>query len=379
MKRPRLLVVTTSSETLVTILQEQISFLRKHFDVHLCCSKDAHYSDLLTMGVPVSFVGMHRGISPFRDLLSVISMIFVVARVKPDILHSYTPKAGLVAMLAGWLCRVPRRIHTFTGLIFPTSQGLRRRILVYSDMLVSLLSTVVVPESKGVRRDLAEIRVSRKLSPVIGNGNIVGVDTAYFDRNALGVASASGIVREVLSVKDGFVFCFVGRINKDKGVSELVQAFSYMPEKCELFIVGSLDYSSPPDSCVLDEIDSNQRIHCVGFQSDIRPYLWSSHILVLPSYREGFPNVVLQAMSMELPVISTDVSGANEVVLPGVTGWIVPPRDKDALLKVMLDAAATDLADLSEMGRRGRMLVSDRFERCWYQEQLLNFYRGLLN
>ncbi len=379
-KGSKILVVTTTAETLLTILAGQEKFLSGHFNVRLCCSRDEHFNDLaLSSSRNVFCVPMKRGITPFFDLYSLFRMIMVIIRFRPDVIHSYTPKAGLIAMAAGWLCRTPHRVHTFTGLVFPTAVGLRRRLLLFVDRVIAFFSTIIIPESQGVMNDLINNKVVPAGVSVIGNGNVAGIDVDHFSRGSCDERDAGLEMSNFLLSPDSFVFCYVGRINKDKGIKELVASFEGLPHECELIMIGALDATAPPDQPTLDKIDSNPRIHSMGFQSDIRRFVVSSDVLVLPSYREGFPNVVLQAMALEVPVISTNVSGSNEVIIQDLTGWLVPTKDVDLLRGAMVSAFHTSRQKLKDMGRHGRKIVVSKYERSRYLDALLDFYRSIIN
>jgi glycosyltransferase involved in cell wall biosynthesis len=377
---PRLLIATTVPETLESILRDQPHFLGQYFDVSLVSSPGRNVKAIgQNEGLDIFQVPMVRGISVFKDLMSVFRMAVLLRRVKPILLHSYTPKAGLVCMLAGWLCRVPIRIHTFTGLIFPTERGFRQKLLIWVDRLLCACATHVVPEGEGVRKDLQRYRITGKKLQVIGYGNIAGVDTSYFSPVAQGVTEAAARLRKSLSIAaDDFLFCFVGRLNKDKGLAELISAFKGMPENVHLALVGGLDQSAPVDPVTLAAIESHSRIHQLGFLEDIRPVLRSAGALVLPSYREGFPNVVLQAGAMALPAIVSDISGCNEVIEPGYNGWLVPPRDSNALEGAMHQAIRMEHTTRREWGGRARRRVQERFERKEHWGRMLTFYRSLV-
>jgi glycosyltransferase involved in cell wall biosynthesis len=377
----RILVATTVPITLATILRDQPRRLNASFDVALATSPDPGWRDVAEReGVPVFAVPMHRGISPLRDIASISAMVRAILQHRPEIVHSYTPKAGLVAMAAAWLCRVPVRIHTFTGLIFPTSKGFRRWILVNVDRLICALATHVVPEGKGVQGDLQRFGVTRKPLQVIGHGNIAGVDTEFFSRSASGVQESSASLRARLGIGDEeFAFCFVGRLHPDKGIRELIGAFLDQPDRSRLLLVGDLDETVPFPESVLSVIQQHPRVHWLGFQSDIRPALAASDLLVLPSYREGFPNAVLQAGAMALPVIATDVSGSNEVIEPGWNGWLVPPRNQGELARSMIGVARLDRLEARRMGDRARERIRERFERCAHWERMIQFYEDLLS
>jgi len=294
-------------------------------------------------------------------------MWWLLHRLAPDIVHSYTPKAGLVAMFGSFFARIPVRVHTFTGLIFPTATGFKRWLLVQMDRLVCATATRIVPEGEGVKRDLLMFNITKKPMKVIGYGNIAGVDINYFTpehENTLQI--------------EGFVFCFVGRLNRDKGINELVTAFTQLPDKAQLLLVGQIDKTAPVDSDVMSAIQQHPRIHAVGFMDDIRPALINASTLVLPSYREGFPNVVLQAGAMALPVIASDINGCNEVIDPGFNGWLIPARDSNALAQAMAEAMALKAEAIDEVGKNARQLICERFERTQYLEHLQSFYREAL-
>ncbi|QGZ30561.1 glycosyltransferase family 4 protein [Stutzerimonas stutzeri] len=373
----KLLIVTTVPETFLTILDGQSGFLNKHFSVSLATSPTQGFEQLKSCeGVPVYPLLMKRGISPFRDVHSLLLMILLIRRLRPDVVHSYTPKAGLISMLAARLCSVPTRVHTFTGLIFPTRVGISQRILISIDRLICSCATKIVPESNGVKKDLVKFAVTNKELNVIGNGNIAGVDVGYFNRGAVGVSSAANVMRNALNISSSdFVFCYVGRLNKDKGVAELVKAFASQPDNARLIIVGGLDESAPVSSETLRIIEADKRIHMLGFQVDVRPILYLADILVLPSYREGFPNVILQAGAMELPVIASDISGCNEVIESFKNGWLIPPKDIVALAEAMQVAINTPRNIREHMGAFARNIIENKFERRAHWNRMLGFYK----
>lgn len=380
MTKPRLQIVTTVPETLATILRGQPRFLSRHFLVTLVTSPGDEVQVIQEHeGAYVEHVDMARGIHLFKDMLSVCRMIFVLRKRRPEIIHSYTPKAGLVAMLAGWIFRVPIRIHTFTGLIFPSQSGFKKCLLVWIDRLICSCATDVVPEGEGVKKDLERFSVTKKPLQVIGYGNIAGVDTSEFSPASAEVLKEGAALRSRLQLTEkDFVYCYVGRLNRDKGIAELVKAFVRLAGRAQLLVVGGLDYSAPVDRETLEALENHPRIHRLGFLRDIRPALSCSDVLVLPSYREGFPNVLLQAGAMELPVVATDVNGSNEIVEPGLNGWLVPPRDEGELWQAMQAAMDMPTNRLREMGVRARARVNERFQREEHWQRLVEFYEERL-
>ena len=377
--RKKIFIVTTVPETFASILKDQPRYLSQYFKVELVTSPD-NKSHIIDEGLKIHRVPMNRGISLFRDLISVLKMVSLIIKERPYAIHSYTPKAGLVSMLAAWICRVPVRIHTFTGLIFPTQNGFKQKLLIWIDRLICVCATRIVPEGEGVKQDLIKFKITSKPLDVIGHGNIAGVDLSYFNAESPEVRRSATELTASLNIKsDDFVFCFVGRLNKDKGLSELSEAFAKMPGNVQLLIVGDHDPSAPINPEVIDFFESHPRVNLLGFQKDIRPALYSSNILILPSYREGFPNVVLQAGAMGLPCIVTNINGCNEIIAPGYNGWLVPPKDECALSKAMLESLTTSPVLLKQMGENAKLRVTSRFNRNDHFMRMATFYKEEIN
>ncbi|WP_205736728.1 glycosyltransferase family 4 protein [Acidovorax cavernicola] len=377
----KILIVTTVPETMLTILKGQPEYLSRFFQIVLASGEEVGRNEVVAQEkLETCLVPMVRGIHPVRDAVSIFRMAALIFKVRPSLIHSYTPKAGLVSMLAGWICRTPRRVHTFTGLIFPTTRGFKRLLLIFVDRLICACATHIVPEGNGVKRDLEAFKITAKSLSVIGHGNIAGVDTEYFSPLKLDVSARGERLRRELKIPDSSrVFCFVGRLNKDKGIGELVSAFIKLPSDARLILVGALDKTAPVDNKTLGEIELHPRIHLLGFLKDIRPALFIADLLVLPSYREGFPNVVLQAGAMNLPVIATNINGCNEIVEPGFNGWLVPAKNPQALNLAMQESLSMSRFDLKKMGERARARVQDRFERSDHWGRMVHFYRSLLS
>lgn len=321
-------------------------------------------------------VEMKRHISPFNDLKSLWQMVRVLRRERPVMVHSMTPKAGLICMMAGMLARVPVRVHMFTGLVFPTSRGIKRRILMFTDWLTCACATHILPEGEGVRRDLLENGITKKPLKVLGYGNCRGIDLTRFDRTDE-VMEAAGKLRKT----DRFTFIAIGRLVGDKGINELVEAFVRLNKivpATRLLLVGSFEQALDPVApATLREIKENEAIEAVGRQSDVRPWLAASDCHVLASYREGFPNVVIEAGALGLPQIVTDINGANEIVEDGQNGIIVPSRDADALFKAMQRMLA-DSALRARLADNARPLVASRFEQSYVRRCLYDFYEDVI-
>ena len=267
-------------------------------------------------------------------------------------------------MMAAWLARVPVRVHTFTGLVWPTATGLKRRILMLTDRITCACATHVIPEGEGVKRDLAH--VTGKPMQVLGHGNVRGIDLDYY------TPQASGDNDKPLPL----TFLFVGRLVGDKGVNELVQAFTQL--HTTLVLVGGEEAELDPlQPATRQAIAGCEAIEAAGEQTDVRPYYDAAHVLVLPSYREGFPNVVIEAGAMGLACIVTDINGANEIIIPGRNGIIVPPHDVQALHDAMLHMVEHP-AERQSMAREARPLVAERYEQTYVRRCLRDFYHSIL-
>jgi glycosyltransferase involved in cell wall biosynthesis len=369
--KQKLVIVTTVPETLSTILVGQPRWLDQHFDVSCVTSPEGVDSVKKNESVPVYCVPMKRGMSPFNDLISIYKMYRLLRRLKPQIVHSYTPKAGLIAMSAAFFARIPLRVHTFTGLLFPTAEGFKKNILISSDRWVAFSATHIVPEGKGVMTDLLSAGISNNLVEVIGAGNIAGVDIKHFDPELFDNSSADR--------RKKFTFCYIGRLHSEKGVNELVTAFLGLQVQANLIILGAMDSTQPIDESTYNIIKTHPDINFLGFRDDIRETLHKIDVLVLPSFREGFPNVVLQAGAMGKPVIATDINGCNEIIEDGWNGWLVPPRDPLSLRQKMENAATLSSEDISVLGINARIRVRDLFSRDQYLSRLLDFYKSIIS
>lgn len=322
-------------------------------------------------GVRTIAIPMERHISLVSDLKSLWRMYRVLRRERPDLVHSMTPKAGLMTMVAGWLARVPRRVHTFTGLVWPTSTGLKRRVLMTTDRITCACATHIIPEGEGVKSDLLNHHITRKPLKVLGYGNVKGIDMSIFDPADIEVPA-----------HEGFTFVFVGRIVRDKGINELVAAFDRLHREhadTRLVLVGpSEDNLDPVSSATRSRIEQGDGIEAVGGQRDVRPFYAAADALVFPSYREGFPNVVIEAGAMGLPSIVTDINGSREIIIDGQNGVIVPSQDEDALYQAM-KRFVEHPDEIAAMAANARPLIASRFEQGYVRQCLYDFYHEILN
>lgn len=330
-------------------------------------------------GIPTILIShLVRPISIGNDIRALSELIRLFRREKPDIVHANTPKASLLGMVAAWICRVPHRIYTVTGLRFETSTGFMRWLLKTMERITCACATKVIPEGEGVKKTLYREHITRKPMQVLHHGNINGINLDHYDRTEEVMAEASKI-RE--KVGGDFTFLFVGRIVRDKGIAELVAAFTRLhrdhPET-RLVLVGNqeLELDPLPDETQQQIRDCDGIIEA-GWQSDVRPWFVASDVFTFPSYREGFPNVVMQAGALGIPSIVTDINGSNEIILEGQNGTIIPKQDTEALYRKMLWALGNRDA-LTEMSANCRPQIASRYRQEDVWRATLDMYNELL-
>ena len=373
----KLIRISTIPVSLETLLKGQLKMLSEHYEVVVVSSPGERMKVLEEReGVRTVSIPMERRISLVKDFMSLLRLIILFAKERPDMVHSITPKAGLLYMLAAWITRVPVRMHTFTGLVFPTATGKMQKLLIVMDRLTCFCATHINPEGEGVKRDLINYNITSKPLHVIANGNVNGIDLEYFDRTPEVMEKAYSYKKE-----GTFTFCFVGRMVKDKGINELVHSFLRLYQddaRVRLLLVGPFEKELDP---VLPEVEEQILHHpgiCfMGFQSDVRPFLAASDALVFPSYREGFPNVVIQAGAMGIPAIVTDINGCNEIVLPDRNGMIIPTKNEQALYEAMKYFAFHSV-EVEKMATNARPLIVSRYEQRMVWNALLAEYKSII-
>jgi len=380
--KDKLIRIATVPISLKILLKDQLLFMNEYFEVVGVASTGEELQEVESVeGIRTVALDMSREITPVKDLVSLVQMVRLILRERPEIVHTHTPKAGIVGMLAAFICRVPHRLHTVAGLPVMEAVGKKKKILLLVEKITYFCATKVYPNSYG----LQEYILKENLCPptklkVIGYGSSNGIDTEHFSRVEEIVQSSKGLEDEY-GLKAKFVFCFVGRVVKDKGIDELMSAFdklSYEFDNVTLFIVGKMESELDPVSFKAEKIlENNKSIMHVGFQSDIRPYLAASDCFVLPTYREGFPNVVLQAASMELPSIVTDINGCNEIIHDGINGLVVEPKKSDvlydAMRKFMVDENLKVL-----LSTNVRDEIVEKYDRKNFHQYLLDEYNEVI-
>ena len=384
MDKKKIIRSATVPMSLESFLDGTFGPLMERYELVLVSSPDPELGALhekygmRTIGVP-----MERHISPVRDAVALFRLVRVFRHERPYMVHSMTPKAGLLCMVAAWLARVPRRVHTFTGLVWPTSVGLKRKVLMLTDWLTCVCATHVIPEGEGVMHDLQQ-HITKKPMKVQGYGNVRGVDMAYWDAAKVH-DDAVALRRQLFGDEDGFVFLFVGRLVGDKGLNELVEAFQRLQgqpgcQGARLVLVGRAEEELDPL-----KPETWNRIHQMPSVVEVGPaygrglLAWyaASDCFILPSYREGFPNTVLEAGAMGLPSIVTDINGSREIVEDGKNGMVIPSKDADALYRAMKRMMG-DSQLRRAMAEHARPMIASRFEQGFVRQCLLDFYEEIL-
>ncbi|MCG8749737.1 glycosyltransferase family 4 protein [Tenacibaculum finnmarkense] len=328
--------------------------------------------------IRVKAIEMSRKITPLQDLKSLWQMYWFLKKEKPEIVHSHTPKAGTIGMMAAKLAGVPYRLHTIAGLPLMEATGKKRYLLNVVEKLTYACATKIYPNSKGLYDFILEQKfTSKNKLKVIANGSSNGINIEHFNPKQVNEVVKTEL-KELLGIKhQDFVFIFVGRLVSDKGINELVSAFMQLNNKTEksvkLLLVGSEERGLDPlDEKTIMLINEDNNIISVGYQNDVRPYFSIADVLTFPSYREGFPNVVMQAGAMGLPSIVTNINGCNEIIEENINGFIIPVKNSDALYEAMLKMMLN-----SDMKLKAREMIATRFEQKVVWDALLNEYKTL--
>lgn len=371
--------ITTTIPSTLGFFKENLRFLNDVYDVHAISSQKERLDTIgKEEGIKTHYIPMERSISLFNDIISLFKFLRLFLKERPDVVHGNTPKAAMLSIVTAKLVGVKVRIYMCHGLRYQGTSGKMRWLLMQMEKLTCTCATRVICVSKGVRDILVKDGLCKESKAVvIHHGSAAGLDLEKFNVDSTEFSD----VRKGLGISDDdFAFVFVGRIVKDKGVNELIDAFVKLQastNSVHLILVGSEEKGLNP---ILDKtretIETNKNIHAVGHQKDIRPYLVSSDAFILPSYREGFGMVLIEAGALGLPSITTDISGCNEIIIPGENGEIIPPRDEYALyvkMKEWIDSQEK----VAEMGSKARNLVETRFEQSVVWNAQLDEYKRL--
>lgn len=377
--KKRICLVTAAPLTIRFFLQGQIVALAKRYDVSVITNTD-DVDFLEHLGVPVRVIPLRieRRVSLWYDLLALIRLVMIFSREDFDLVHSHSPKAGLLTMVAGWLARVPFRIHTFQGEVWATRRGLWRFMLKSLDRLAARCATQLLVVSRSENAFLVEQGVVRQGElTMLANGSVCGVDLQRFspDREQCDRMRASIGIGD-----DEVVMLYLGRLTKDKGVLDLAAAFSTLADRfptLRLLMVG-------PDEEGLRDIIAGQyaslmsRIHFVDYTDKPERYMVAADLLCLPSYREGFGLVLLEAAAAGIPAVGSRIYGITDAVIESETGLLFKAGDVDDL-SANLGRLVEDPELRARLGENGMARVKRDFSKELVISSLLQYYDDLLH
>lgn len=378
-RRIKLAHVMTAPQSLFYLIRGQVPFMRERgIDiVGVAAPGELLEAFAERDGVPVVAVDMSREISPLRDVLSLLRLVRALRRERPDIVQSGTPKGGFLGMVAAWIARVPVRIYTIRGLPLEAALGTNRRVLWMTEWVACRLAHRVVCVSPLLRLFVIEEGICPASKIVtFGGGSGNGVDASgRYNPDRVGTDARLESRRQYGIPAEATVLGYVGRLGRFKGIAELAETWQVLRERypqLHLLLVGSFDGPEAVSDETRRLLTTDSRVHLVGQTDDLPPLYTAMDVFVLPTYREGVPNVVLEASAMRLPIVSTRVTGPLDVIVDGETGLLVPARDAAALAEAI--ACYLNDAELRERharAARDRVLAAFRQEdiwEAWYQE-----------
>lgn len=358
-------------------LSGQIEYLiNQEHQVFVVTSPDGDWGRLNYIdGLKKVPIRIHRRPAPFADFLSAVKLFCLFRREKFDVVHSYTPKAGLLCAIVARLANVPLRLHTFTGQQWSTQSGFSRWLLKQMDKIIVKLSSQSYADSFTQREFLEDERVAKDGEvTVLGKGSLAGVNLERFSRELL---QPDSVRKELGLESDDVVITFVGRLNREKGVSELLDAYKLLIKEnsnVHLILVG------PTEDLDLDEeirsLGKSSNLHVIGPTSVPEKYLCITDIFCLPSYREGFGTVVIEAAAMGVPTVGSDIPGLRDAVVDGETGLLVKPKDTRALYS-SLQRLINDRNYCEELGRNAKMRCVKNFSSNKVSELVAEEYISL--
>ena len=373
-RKRRLCYVVASELTFKAFLLDHIRAAAGRYEVSVIANASGSGA-LRALGIPVDVtpVPIARRIAPLADLAALFRLIAIFRRERFDLVHSVSPKAGLLSALAGAAARVPVRLHTFTGQVWATRSGAGRAFLKACDRLTAALATCVLADSASQRDFLvAEGVVAASKAGVLGHGSVNGVDAARFRPDA---AARERVRAQAGIPPDAVLFLYLGRLTRDKGLADLARAFSGMAG-------GWLMQVGPDEEGIAQEVRDARgpaaaRLRILGPTDRPEQFMAAADVFVLPSYREGFGSVIIEAAAAEVPAIGTRIYGVTDAIVEGATGFLVPPRDPEALAARMRELAG-DAALRQRLGRAARERALRDFAAADLTRAMLACYDELL-
>lgn len=376
--KKKFLIITTVPVSLF-FFKGQVQILKKEFDIEVVTGPGIGFEKFCTTEKVIGhrIFGMKREISLFSDIKSLYKLIKLFRKVKPEIIHGNTPKGGLLSMIAGWVTKIPHRIYCVHGLRYQGETGLKRKLLMFLESVSCKMATEVFTVSFGVKKILKDDNIFKKNVNVIWNGSVNGIDVAHFFSE---VVDESSLIKKFNIDDNNLMFGFVGRLVKDKGVNELIEAFVEINKEhnnTRLLLVGDYEETDPVKEETKKEIANNPNIIFAGWQTDIRSFLKIMDLFVFPSYREGFGVSLMEAAAMNVPAISSNITGCNEIIKDGYNGRLIQSKSKDDLKNTMEQFIEKPKL-LDQMSSVSRQYVINKYEQKKLWNKALEKYMSII-
>lgn len=372
----KLVIIVTVPVVLETWLKGQSKFLSNYYEVEIITAPSHTVPSIESYeNVSIKTMDFNRQINFFKDIKVLMQLWLYLLKEKPLIVYTLTPKAGLLGMMASWLSGVKHRVHCVVGLPHLEAEGNRKKILTMTEKITYFFSSKIYCNSLNLKDIVASM--TEKSVDVIGNGSVNGVDTEYF-KDRLTSEEKTQVLEKLGFKKDDFVITFVGRIVKDKGINELLNVFNELSVKytnIKLLLIGDYKNESDPISTKsMQIIDENTSIKYLEFQEDVGTFMSISNLFVLPSYREGLPNVLIEAGSYGIPLVATNINGCNEIITHNENGILVNKKDEKDLSNA-IEKFITDKEFYKKIKRNIRPSIVSRYDQKYFLSELLKEFK----
>jgi glycosyltransferase involved in cell wall biosynthesis len=378
----KLLRISTETYSLNILLKGQLNYMTKQgIEVFMASSPDENVSYLEEQQNAKFFpLPLSRELTPIKDLIALYHTIRLIIKLKPQIVHTHSPKAGIVGMLAAFLCGVPVKVHTVAGLPLMEATGSKRKLLNLVESLTYWCADWVLPNSNELKNFIIDKKLTSNVSKVrvIGNGSSNGIDLKYFSVSPEMKLAAEEFKKKHAISTESVILTFMGRLANYKGVNELVEAFLQLQKKHDnliLLLVGGIEELNPLKDSTKLQLTNNKSIIAVGHQKDVRKFLAVSDIFVFPSYREGFPQALMQASAMSLPSVATNINGCNEIIQDGISGILIQPKNIEDITTAC-SKLIEDKNVRKTMGQSAYVHVAHNFEQSNLWKNIFQFYRS---
>lgn len=376
-RRPKVCIIVSIEMIINAFMLNHIRTLEKHYDIYIVLNtQDVLFLRDKKVNATIIPLSIQRKISPYQDLIVLFKLLKILKKNKFDIIHSVTPKAGLLSTISGKLAGVRFRIHTFTGQVWVSKRGSMKRLLKLMDKCIAKLATHIIVDSPSQKKFLiSENVISENKALVLGRGSISGVDLNRFKLNS--------VIRQ--SIRDDygfseeeFVILFLGRVTLDKGIFDLIEAYKRLRTKfthIRLMVVGPDEENLVEH--LIKQYNLDQQVKFIGYTDFPEQYMMASDLLCLPSYREGFGNVIIEAAAVSIPAVGSNIYGISDAIEEQNTGLLFEPGNIEDLVD-KLEILITNPELRENMGQNARRRVEAHFSKEAITLQLLNFYKEQL-